>query len=148
MIMVYGFIGYLNHVHLPMPHIHVLKKQPYCLMCTKLSCNFILCPTDKYMFKVNKRVFGNCESSIYCQNNYFRKSCLLFDTCVLTNKVFMLFTCKNFMFSNFTGKKYFCSTKWCGRRWWGRLTRLWLRLKYLQIIMRQCTAKPVWIGHV
>ena len=37
-----------------MPHVHVLKKLPYCLMCT-LSCfvNFILCPTDKYMFKIN-----------------------------------------------------------------------------------------------
>ena len=26
-------------------------------------------------------------------------------------------------------------------------TGLWLRLKYLQIIMRQCTVKPAWIGH-
>ena len=36
MIMVYGFMGYLNHVDLLMPHEHVLKKQPYCLM--QLSC--------------------------------------------------------------------------------------------------------------
>ena len=34
MIMVYGFMGYLNHVDLLMPHVYVLKKQPYCLMCT------------------------------------------------------------------------------------------------------------------
>ena len=26
--------GYFNHVDLLMPHVHVLKKQPYCLMCT------------------------------------------------------------------------------------------------------------------
>ena len=26
-------------------------------------------------------------------------------------------------------------------------TGLWRRLKYLQIIMRQCTVKPAWIGH-
>ena len=29
MIMVYGFIGYLNHADLLMPHVHALKKQPY-----------------------------------------------------------------------------------------------------------------------
>ena len=76
MIIVYGFMGYLNHVDLP--HIYVLKKQPY----VHLTClvNFILCPTDKYMFKVNKLVFDNCSSSIYCQNDQFRKSYLLFDT--------------------------------------------------------------------
>ena len=53
-----------------------------------LSCfvNFILCSTDKYMFKVNKLVFGNCGSSIYCQKDQFRKSYLLFDTYVLINK--------------------------------------------------------------
>ena len=34
MIIVYGFMGYLNHVDLPMPHVHVLKKHPYCLLCT------------------------------------------------------------------------------------------------------------------
>ena len=26
----------------------------------------------------------------------------------------MLFTCKNFMFSDLRGKKFFCSRKWCG----------------------------------
>ena len=72
MIMVYV----LNYVDLPMP-----KKQPYSLMY-----NFILCPTDKHMFKVNKLVFGNCGSSIYCQNDQFRKSSVLFDTYVLFNK--------------------------------------------------------------
>ena len=52
------------------------------------SCfvTFILCPTDKYMFKVNKLVFGNSGSSVYCQNDQFRKSNLLFDTYVLFNK--------------------------------------------------------------
>ena len=34
MIMVYGFMGYLSHADLLMSHVHVLKKQPYCLMCT------------------------------------------------------------------------------------------------------------------
>ena len=34
MIKVYGFIGYLNHADLLMPHVHALKKQPYCLICT------------------------------------------------------------------------------------------------------------------
>ena len=34
MIMVYGFMDYLNHVDLPIPHAAVLKKQPYCLMRT------------------------------------------------------------------------------------------------------------------
>ena len=76
MIMVYV----LNYVDLPMP-----KKQPYSLMY-----NFILCPTDKHMFKVNKLVFGNCGSSIYCQNDQFRKSYILFDTYVLFNKQSLL----------------------------------------------------------
>ena len=30
-----------------MSHVHVLKKLPYCFL------DFFLCPTDKYMFKVN-----------------------------------------------------------------------------------------------
>ena len=34
MIIVYGFMGYLNHVDLLMPHVHVLKKQTYFLMHT------------------------------------------------------------------------------------------------------------------
>ena len=98
-------------------------KETALLFNVHLSClvNFILCPTDKYMFKVNKLVFGNCSSSIYCQNDQFRKSYLLFDTCALINKdmlfKYMLLTCKNFMFSNFTWRKCFCSMKWCGRRW-------------------------------
>ena len=33
-IIVYGFFGYSNHVDLLMPHVHVLKKRPYCLLCT------------------------------------------------------------------------------------------------------------------
>ena len=98
-------------------------KETALLFNVHLSClvNFILCPTDKYTFKVNKLVFGNCSSSIYCQNDQFRKSYLLFDTCALINKdmlfKYMLLTCKNFMFSNFTWRKCFCSMKWCGRRW-------------------------------
>ena len=36
MVMFYGFIGYLNHIDLLMPHIHVLKKQPYCLMISQV----------------------------------------------------------------------------------------------------------------
>ena len=39
-IMVYGLMGYLTHVDLPMPHVHDLKKQPYCLCPLKLSCEF------------------------------------------------------------------------------------------------------------
>ena len=69
----------------PCWHIHVTCtcfKETALLLNVHLSCfvNFILCPTDKYMFKVNKLVFGNCGSSIYCQNDQFRKSYLLFDT--------------------------------------------------------------------
>ena len=55
-----------------------------------LGClvNFTLWSTDKYMLKVNKLVFGNCGSSVYCQNDQFRKGYLLFDTYVLIiNKV-------------------------------------------------------------
>ena len=79
MIIVYGFMGYLNHVDLLMSHVHVLKKQPYCVHLSYFV-NFFLCPTDKYMFEVNKLVFGYCGSSIYCQNDQFGKSYLLFDT--------------------------------------------------------------------
>ena len=63
-------------------------KETALLFNVHLSCfvNFILCPTDKYMFKVNKLVFGNCGSSIYWQNNQFRESYLLFDTYVLFDK--------------------------------------------------------------
>ena len=43
-------------------------KETALLLNVHLSCfvNFILCPTDIYIFKVNKLVFGNCSSSIYC----------------------------------------------------------------------------------
>ena len=34
MIMVYGFMDYLNHVDLLIPNVYVLRKQHYCLMCT------------------------------------------------------------------------------------------------------------------
>ena len=61
-------------------------KETALLFNVHLSCfvNFILCSTDKYMFKVNKLVFGNCGSFIYCQNHQFRKSYLLFDTYVFS----------------------------------------------------------------
>ena len=36
------------------------------------------------------------------------------------NKVLMLFTCKNFIFSEFAWKNIFCYTKWWGRRGRGR----------------------------
>ena len=70
-------MGYLNHVNLLMPH--VCFKETALLFTVHLSYfeNFILCltdkymfkvnnSTDKYMFKVNKLVLGNCGSSIYC----------------------------------------------------------------------------------
>ena len=66
MIMVYGFMGYLNHVDFLMQYGHVLKKQRYCLIHLSCFVNFILCLTDKYMFKVSKLIFGNFGSSIYC----------------------------------------------------------------------------------
>ena len=47
--------------------------------------NFILCPSDKYIFRINKLVFGKFGSSIYCLNDQFRKSYLLFDTYILFN---------------------------------------------------------------
>ena len=34
MIMVYGFMDYLNHVDLLIPNVYVLRKQHYCLMRT------------------------------------------------------------------------------------------------------------------
>ena len=95
-------------------------KETVLLFNVHLSClvNFILCPTDKYMFKVNKLVFGNCGSSIYYQNDQFRKCFLLFDTYVLINKKSI--TCssqlKTSCFPILRGKTCFCSTKWCGRR--------------------------------
>ena len=47
-------MGYLNHVDLLMLHVHVLKKL---LFNVNLSCfvDFIMCPTDKYMFKVHNK---------------------------------------------------------------------------------------------
>ena len=57
MIIVYGFMGYLNHIDLLMSHVHVLKKHPYCYTVhLSFFVNFILCLTEKYMFKVNKLV--------------------------------------------------------------------------------------------
>ena len=64
-------------------------KETTLLFNVHLNClvNFFLCPTDKYMFKVNKLVFGNFGSSIYWQNGQFRKSYLFFRRYVLLNKV-------------------------------------------------------------
>ena len=50
------FTGYLNHVDLLMSYVHVLKKLPHCLKVhLSYFADFILCPTDKYMFKVNNK---------------------------------------------------------------------------------------------
>ena len=74
-----------------------------------LNCySFLL----KFLLKTitYKLAVGNCGSSIYCQNNKFRKSYLLFVTLSCsTNKLtsHMLFTCKNFVFSDFTKEKRF-----------------------------------------
>ena len=95
-------------------------KETALLFNLHLSClvNFILCPTDKYMFKVNKLVFGNCGSSIYYQNDQFRKCFLLFDTYVLINKKSIICSSqlKTSCFPILRGKTCFCSTKWCGKR--------------------------------
>ena len=40
MIIVYGFMGYLNHVDLLMPHVHVLKKHPYFYCALELFSEF------------------------------------------------------------------------------------------------------------
>ena len=40
MIIVNGFMGYLNHVDLLMPHLHVLKKHPIVYCALKLFCEF------------------------------------------------------------------------------------------------------------
>ena len=50
-----------------------------------LNCYLIL---QKFLLKTKtyQLVFGNCGSSIYCQNTKFRKSYLLFVTSVLFNK--------------------------------------------------------------
>ena len=50
-----------------------------------LNCYLIL---QKFLLKTKsyKFVFGNCGSSIYCQNNKFRKSYLLFVTSASFNK--------------------------------------------------------------
>ena len=65
MIIVDGFMGYLNHV--THATCTCFKDTPL-LFTVHLSCfvNFIMCLTEKYMFKVNKLVLGNCGSSIYC----------------------------------------------------------------------------------
>ena len=48
-----------------MSHLHVLKKLPYCLMCTYVVLWIILCPTDKYMFKVNNNIFSvGCDRQV------------------------------------------------------------------------------------
>ena len=82
MIMVFEFMGYLNHADLLLPHVYIhgyiCFKKTALLFNVHLSClvNFFLCPADKYMFKVNKLVFGNYGSSIYFQNDQFRKNYL------------------------------------------------------------------------
>ena len=53
------FMGYLNHVDLFMLHVTACFKETALLFNVHLSCfvDFILCTTDKYIFKVcNKKV--------------------------------------------------------------------------------------------
>ena len=53
------FTGYLNHVDLLMLHVAICFKETALLFNVHLSCfvDFILCPTNKYMFKVsNKKI--------------------------------------------------------------------------------------------
>ena len=49
-------MGYLNHVDLLMPHVHVSKKHLLFTVHLSFFVNFILSLTEKYMFKVNKLV--------------------------------------------------------------------------------------------
>ena len=68
------FTGYLNHDDLLISHVHVLKKLPYCLMCLIVllfNCltwfvDFIPCPTDKYMFKVDIKCSMASYWCFYC----------------------------------------------------------------------------------
>ena len=51
--------GYLNHVDLLMPHVHVFKETtPLINVHLSFFMDFILCLTDKYMFKVNNKKIG------------------------------------------------------------------------------------------
>ena len=36
-------MGYLNHVDLFMTHAHILKKLPYCLICTYVVFRILSC---------------------------------------------------------------------------------------------------------
>ena len=50
------FTVYLNHVDLLMSHVHVFKETtPLINVHLRFFVDFILCPTDKYMFKVNNK---------------------------------------------------------------------------------------------
>ena len=89
-------------------------KETVLLFNVHLSCfvNFILFPIDKYMFKVNQLVFGNCGSSIYCQNNHLEKVIyfLTLMSCS-TNKVlhvihvFQSYVEKTFLLHEMVGKE-------------------------------------------
>ena len=63
------FTGYLNHVDLLMSHVHVFKETtPLINVHLRFFVDFILCPTDKYMFKVNNKkirlICWMCSKSI------------------------------------------------------------------------------------
>ena len=71
------FMGYLNHVGLLMPHVHVLKKLPHCLMCTQvvlwiLSCAQLINTCSKLamkklnMFKVKTKYNMTSFWCFYC----------------------------------------------------------------------------------
>ena len=50
------FTGYLNNVDLLMSHVHVFKETtPLFNVHLSFLVDFILCPTDKCMFKVNNK---------------------------------------------------------------------------------------------
>ena len=84
-------MGYLNHVDLLLPYVHVLKKLPYCFV------NFILCLNDKYMFKVdNEKVRLICWmcSKLKLNTTWYRSGVFIvdFDQSQYVNIVFPLLT--------------------------------------------------------
>ena len=85
-------------------------------LCFSFSCSGYDLTLIKKGHTLNcKLVVSNCGSSTYCLNDKLRKAiCFLSLMFCSINKLksHMLFTCNNFMFSDFTWKKKFCSRKW------------------------------------
>ena len=94
------FAGYLNHVILPMSQVHDLKKL---FFNVHLSCfmDFILCPTDKYMFKVTiKKIRLLCIcSSLKINTACYRSFVFIvdFDHSQYINIVFLLWTLNKYL---------------------------------------------------